>query len=56
MDEIKIIEKFGEVSGVKVFKVQGDPHWHTTPTIALEVHNRVKKHFAEPQPAKRGKK
>lgn len=53
MEDLKIVSKFGEVSNVKVHQVLGDPNWHSSPTIALEVHNRVKKHFAEKQPTKR---
>lgn len=46
-DGFGIIHKFGEVSGVKMFKVRGDPHWHSSPQIALDVHNRVKAHTAK---------
>jgi hypothetical protein len=42
--ELKLISKIGEVSGVRVHQVLGDPHWHSTPTIALQVHNTLKNH------------
>lgn len=42
-DELKpLISKIGPVSGVRVHQVLGDPHWYSTPTIALEQHAKLK--------------
>jgi hypothetical protein len=36
-----IVAKFGEVTSIKMFKVRGDPHWVSSPTEALQIHNRL---------------
>lgn len=42
-----VLESAGEVTGKPMYQVRGDPHWHSTPAIALRVHNVLKKAEAE---------
>lgn len=37
----------GEVTGQKLFKVRGDPHWHSSPQKARQVHAVLQKAEAQ---------
>lgn len=50
-----IVGKNGECTGKKMFQVRGDPHWYSSPTIALDTHNRMKKFIADGGFAKKAK-
>lgn len=41
-EEIRIIQKFGEVTNQKLFQVKGHPHWYSHPQKALDAYNKLK--------------
>lgn len=43
MEELKIVQKFGEVTQQKLYQVKGDPHWYSSPQRALDEHNKLVK-------------
>lgn len=46
-DNLPILVKNGEITGKPMYQVRGDPQWHSTPKIAQQVHDKLKKAEAE---------
>ena len=46
MEELKIFQKFGEVTSTPLFSVD-KVTWHSSPEKALDVYKRLQKHYAE---------